>query len=66
MPSWLETVGKVFPLSHLALGLQTTLAPGASGSGLEAGTVLALVIWALIGIRIATHRFKWEPQASAA
>jgi ABC-2 type transport system permease protein len=66
LPSWLEKVGQIFPLSHLALGLQTTLAPGTSGSGLEAGTVLALAIWALIGIRIASHRFKWEPQASAA
>jgi ABC-2 type transport system permease protein len=66
LPSWLEKVGKLFPLSHLALGLQTTLAPGASGSGLEGGAVLALAIWMLIGIRIATHRFKWEPQASRA
>jgi ABC-2 type transport system permease protein len=66
LPHWLESVGKVFPLSHLALGLQTTLAPGASGSGLEAGNVLALVIWALVGIRIASRRFKWEPQASRA
>lgn len=66
LPSWLEKVGKLFPLSHLALGLQTTLAPGASGSGLEAGSVLPLAIWALIGIRIATHRFRWEPQASRA
>jgi ABC-2 type transport system permease protein len=66
LPSWLETVGKLFPLYHLALGLQTTLAPGAGGSGLEAGNVVALVIWALIGIRIATQRFRWEPQASRA
>jgi len=64
LPSWLETVGKVFPLYHLALGLQTTLAPGADGSGLEAGNLAALAIWALVGIRIASRRFKWEPQAS--
>lgn len=64
LPSWLESVGKVFPLYHLALGLQTTLAPGAVGSGLEAGNVLALVAWALIGIRIAARRFRWEPQAA--
>jgi ABC-2 type transport system permease protein len=66
LPSWLETVGKVFPLSHLALGLQTTLAPGAGGSGFEADNLVALVIWALVGIRIATHRFRWEPQSAAA
>jgi ABC-2 type transport system permease protein len=66
LPDWLETIGKLFPLSHLALGLQTTLAPGASGSGLELGNLIVLVIWALIGIRLATRRFRWEPQASAA
>ena len=65
-PSWLETVGKVFPLYHLALGLQTTLAPGASGSGLDAGNVLVLAIWALAGARIASTRFRWEPQAARA
>ena len=66
LPSWLESIGKLLPLYHLALGLQTTLAPGASGAGLELDNLIALVIWALIGIRIATRRFRWEPQASAA
>jgi ABC-2 type transport system permease protein len=66
LPSWLESVGQVFPLYHLALGLQTTLAPGAGGSGLEAGNVVALAIWALVGVRIASRRFRWEPQASRA
>ena len=66
LPSWLETVGKVFPLYHLALGLQTSLAPGASGSGLEFQNVLVLVLWALAGARIATRRFRWEPLATGA
>ena len=39
LPQWLETVGKIFPLYHLALGLQTSLAPGASGSGLTGENV---------------------------
>jgi ABC-2 type transport system permease protein len=66
LPSWLEKVGQIFPLSHLALGLQTALSPGARGSGLEAGNVLALAIWALVGIPVASRRFRWEPQASRA
>jgi ABC-2 type transport system permease protein len=63
LPGWLETVGKVFPLYHLALGLQTSLAPGASGGGLEFQNVLVLALWALAGTRIASRRFRWEPQA---
>ncbi len=64
LPSTLETIGKIFPLYHLALGLQTTLAPGAAGSGLELDNVLVLAIWCAIGIRIAAKRFRWEPQAA--
>ncbi len=66
LPSWLETVGKIFPLYHLALGLQTTLAPGAGGSGLELQNVLVLALWALAGARIASRRFLWDPQAAGA
>ncbi len=66
LPHGLEVLGKLFPLYHLALGLQTTLAPGASGSGLVAENVLILVIWALLGMRIASRRFRWEPQSSPA
>ncbi len=64
LPHWLETVGKVFPLYHLALGLQTTLSPHATGSGLDLENVLILAIWAVAGARIASKRFKWEPQAA--
>lgn len=63
LPGWLEAVGKAFPLYHLALGLQTTLAPGAGGSGLDADNVAALGIWALAGIVLAVRHFRWEPQS---
>jgi ABC-2 type transport system permease protein len=64
LPSALETIGGFFPLYHLALGLQTTLASGTRGSGFDADNLGALAIWALVGIRIATRRFRWEPQAA--
>lgn len=66
LPQGLETLGKIFPLYHIALGLQTALAPGATGSGLSAENVLILVVWALAGARIASRRFRWEPQAANA
>jgi ABC-2 type transport system permease protein len=64
LPHWLETVGKVFPLYHLALGLQTSLSPSATGSGLDLENVLILALWAVAGARIASRRFRWEPQAA--
>jgi ABC-2 type transport system permease protein len=66
LPQWLETVGKIFPLYHLALGLQTTLSPNAKGSGLDAQNILVLALWAIAGARIASTRFRWEPQAARA
>jgi ABC-2 type transport system permease protein len=64
LPQWLESVGKVFPLYHLADGLQTSLAPGTSGIGLDGGDVFSLAIWAAAGIWVAARRFRWEPQAA--
>lgn len=64
LPHWLQEVGKLFPLYHLSLGLQTTLSPDAEGSGLEAGNVAVLAIWFAAGVRIAVRRFRWEPMAA--
>jgi ABC-2 type transport system permease protein len=64
LPNWLEAVGKVFPLYHLAEGLQTSLVSGAGSTALEGGNVASLVLWGLAGIAIATRRFRWEPQAA--
>ncbi len=64
LPNGLETFGKLFPLYHLALGLQTTLSPDAKGSGLDLENVLILAVWALAGARIASKRFRWEPQVN--
>jgi ABC-2 type transport system permease protein len=63
LPSWLESVGKAFPLYHVAEGLQTSLVTGAGGTGLSAGNVGSLVAWGLVGTALATRHFRWEPQA---
>jgi ABC-2 type transport system permease protein len=66
LPTFLQEVGRLFPLYHLAQGLQSTVAMDPSGIGLSGGDAAALVIWGLGGIWIATRRFKWEPQGRAA
>ena len=63
LPNWLEEVGKVFPLAHLAEGLQTAFVTGASGTGLAAANVAVIAIWGAAGLLIAARAFKWEPQA---
>jgi ABC-2 type transport system permease protein len=65
LPNWLEEIGRIFPLYHLAVGLQTTVAQDPSGIGLSGGDVAVLALWGLAGLRIATKRFRWEPQGRA-
>ena len=62
LPDWLVEVGKVFPLAHLASGLQRALVPGTSGSGLSGENVAILVGWGIAGLVIAARGFRWEPK----
>jgi ABC-2 type transport system permease protein len=66
LPNFLQEVGRLFPLYHLAQGLQSTVAVDPSGIGVSGRDVAALVIWGLGGLWIAARRFKWEPQGRSA
>jgi ABC-2 type transport system permease protein len=66
LPHWLESVGKVFPLYHVADGLQTCLVAGSGGTGLTAANLTSLAMWGLAALVIAIRRFRWEPQAVGA
>ncbi len=65
MPAWLLDVGKVFPLEHLARGLQTAfLVPGSTG--ITVANVGVLVAWGAAGLLVAVRTFRWEPLAAGA
>jgi ABC-2 type transport system permease protein len=66
LPNWLQEIGRVFPLAHLSDGLQTTLAPATTGSGLSGTNLGVLGLWALAGLVVAVRKFSWEPQAARA
>jgi ABC-2 type transport system permease protein len=56
-------LGKVFPLEHLARGLQTAfLVPGSTG--ITATDLGALVAWGAGGLVVAVRTFRWEPLAA--
>jgi ABC-2 type transport system permease protein len=61
LPNWLVEIGKVFPLAHLASGLQDALVPG-SGSGVDGANVAILAGWGIAGLAVAARRFRWEPR----
>lgn len=63
MPAWMLDLGKVFPLEHLARGLQAGfLVPGSTGITLVDLGVMAA--WGVIGLVVAVGTFRWEPLAS--
>lgn len=66
LPSWLQEIGRIFPLYHVAQGLQLAVSGAGGGLGLHAGDVASLAIWGVAGVVIASRRFKWEPQGRTA
>ncbi len=64
LPAWLRELGGIFPLYHLADGLQNAFVPVGGGIGLTGGNVANLVVWGAAGLAVAVRRFKWDPQGS--
>ncbi len=65
MPAWLLDLGKVFPLEHLARGLQTAfLVPGSTG--ITAANVGVIAAWGVGGLLVARRTFHWEPMGIGA
>jgi ABC-2 type transport system permease protein len=60
LPNSLVQIGKVFPLAHLAEGLQAAYNGGPVH--LSGENVAVLALWGGVGILIAARTFRWEPQ----
>jgi ABC-2 type transport system permease protein len=59
LPDWLRSLGRLFPLAHLAEGLQRCFFPSAPGPVLDLQNVVVLAAWALGGLVVAARRFRW-------
>ena len=65
IPTWLLDIAQVFPLEHLARGLQTAfLTPGSTG--ITAANLAVIAAWGLGGLLVAVRTFRWEPLAVGA
>jgi len=64
LPVWLRNVAKVFPVQHLAHGLQHAFQPGTTGIGIVWSDLGVLGIWLAIGLGVALRRFSWLPKAA--
>ena len=65
LPSWMQTVGAIFPLKWLAEGMRSVFLP-ASFEAAEVGgswqlpqTALVLSAWTVAGLLITTRTFRW-------
>jgi ABC-type multidrug transport system permease subunit len=63
LPAWLDTVGWVFPLRHLAHAVRDGFNPFLPGSGFQAGHLAVLAGWGIAGAVVAVWRFRWERPA---
>ncbi len=59
-PSWLQSLAKLFPVQHLANGLQYAFDPRTAAPGVNGGDLAVLAAWTLIAAVLALRLFKWE------
>jgi ABC-2 type transport system permease protein len=62
----LHTVGSLFPVEHLAAGLQLAAVHSSFASSISAADLLALVAWGVGAGAFAAWRFSWLPSYAAA
>jgi ABC-2 type transport system permease protein len=64
IPSWLHHVAQIFPVEHLAHGLQHAYNPATTGNGIVWSDIGVLALWGVIGLAVALRRFSWLPKAA--
>ncbi len=61
-PSWLTSLADLFPVKHLANGLQYAFDPRTPAPGINGGDLAVLAAWTVAGAVLALRLFKWENQ----
>ena len=62
----LRTVGELFPVQHLAAGLQLTSVHNTFSGAISLSDLLVLAAWGLAAAAFAAWRFSWLPSAATA
>jgi ABC-2 type transport system permease protein len=61
-PQWIDTLGNIFPVKHLAEASIAAFNPVGDGSGLELGDLAVIVVWGVGATIVALRYFTWEPR----
>lgn len=65
LPSWMQTLGSLFPLKWLAQGMRSVFLPESFASQEAAGSwqlglvALILTVWAVVGLVFCLRSFRW-------
>lgn len=62
LPNWLAEISRIFPVYHVAEGIQTALAQSGSHP-IDTPNLAVLAVWGIGAAVVATRSFRWEPQA---
>jgi ABC-2 type transport system permease protein len=62
----LRTVGSLFPVEHLAAGLQLASVHATFAGAISVSDLLALAAWGVAAVAIAAWRFSWLPSTATA
>jgi ABC-2 type transport system permease protein len=66
LSSSLRTIGSLFPVEHLANGLQQASVHASFASSISVGDLLAMAAWGLAAAAFAAWRFSWLPSVQGA
>lgn len=61
VPDWVQTVGNLFPVSHLNRALQESYDPFSTGPAWPWEHWLVIVAWGAVAGGLALKRFRWTP-----
>jgi ABC-2 type transport system permease protein len=61
-PSWIDILGNIFPVKHLAEASLTAFNPYETGWGFEWWDLAVIAPWGVIGTVVAVRYFSWEPR----
>jgi ABC-2 type transport system permease protein len=64
MPAWLDRIAGIFPVKHLADGLQVAFDPRTTGSGIVGSDLLVLAVWLAVGLFFALRFLRREHRRS--
>ena len=64
-PSFLNTLGNLFPLKPFVNAFQDCFNPFVDAPGFNWSSLAFVAAWGLFGLAVAVKRFRWEPSGSA-